>query len=246
VIVSAPARLSVTVGGDTLSRDIRRMPGNSRLGVTDGRSRKRKRCQLKARAPWPSSTGTRGRRHSRRPARRPRKRRRHLRPRSPPRHQGRRLGTPLRRHPRHRRQRPQAAGQRGRCDLRQLARPPALQHRPHRPRPDGVLTVVALAQKAGVPRNALTPRHTDLKNEFDQRVKGGSVDNEDGARLRATIASLRKTIEDRNKELARLRTDVPALVPSAAQPGKQQLRDTHAAGGSVLPFPGRAAARPRG
>ena len=33
-------------------------------------------------------------------------------------------------------------------------------------RSNGALTVVALAQEAGVPRNALTQRHTDLKNEF--------------------------------------------------------------------------------
>jgi hypothetical protein len=30
---------------------------------------------------------------------------------------------------------------------------------------NGALTIVALAQEAQVPRNALTQRHTDLKNE---------------------------------------------------------------------------------
>ena len=33
-------------------------------------------------------------------------------------------------------------------------------------RSNGALTIVALAQEADVPRNALTQRHTDLKNEF--------------------------------------------------------------------------------
>ena len=33
-------------------------------------------------------------------------------------------------------------------------------------RSNGALTIVALATKAGVPRNALTQRHTDLKDEF--------------------------------------------------------------------------------
>jgi hypothetical protein len=33
-------------------------------------------------------------------------------------------------------------------------------------RSNGALTVVALATEAGVPRNALTQRHTDLKDEF--------------------------------------------------------------------------------
>jgi hypothetical protein len=43
---------------------------------------------------------------------------------------------------------------------------------------NGALTVVALAQEADVPRNALTQRHTDLKNEFYQRVKerGGPLE----------------------------------------------------------------------
>lgn len=36
---------------------------------------------------------------------------------------------------------------------------------------DGALTIVALAQKAGVPRNALTQRHLDLRNDFCAQVK---------------------------------------------------------------------------
>jgi hypothetical protein len=77
---------------------------------------------------------------------------------------------------------------------------------------NGALTVVALAMEAGVPRNALTQRHTDLKTEFYQRVRERGADNEDEARLRATIARLRKTIDGKNRELAQLRADVPALV----------------------------------
>jgi hypothetical protein len=73
-------------------------------------------------------------------------------------------------------------------------------------RSNGALTVVALAIEADVPRNALTQRHTDLKDEFYQRIKERGADNADGARLRATIARLRKTIANKNKELAQLRT----------------------------------------
>jgi len=113
-------------------------------------------------------------------------------------------------------------------------------------RSDGALTVVALAMEAGVPRNALTQRHTDLKNEFYQRVKERGADNEDEARLRATIARLRKTIDGKNRELAQLRADVPALVRAVNQLTleNQQLRDARA-GGSVVPFPRRVPARPR-
>ena len=113
-------------------------------------------------------------------------------------------------------------------------------------RSDGALTVVALAIEAGVPRNALTQRHTDLKNEFYQRIKEHGAGNEDEARLRATIARLRKTIEAKNRELAQLRADVPALVRAVSQltMENQQLRDARA-GSTVIPFPSRTPARPR-
>lgn len=84
-------------------------------------------------------------------------------------------------------------------------------------RSNGALTVVALAIEAGVPRNALTQRHTDLKDEFYQRIRERGADNADEARLRATIAQLRKTIASKNKELAQLRADVPALVRAVNQ-----------------------------
>ncbi len=115
-------------------------------------------------------------------------------------------------------------------------------------RSNGALTVVALAIEAGVSRNALTQRHTDLKDEFYQRIRDRGAANEDEARLRATIARLRQTIANKNKELAQLRADVPALVRAVNQltMENQQLRDVHAgAGGSIIPFPGRAPARPR-
>jgi hypothetical protein len=114
-------------------------------------------------------------------------------------------------------------------------------------RSNGALTVVALALEAGVPRNALTQRHTDLKNEFYQRVKEKGTDNGDEVRLRATIARLKKTIAAKNRELAQLRADVPALVRAVNQLTleNQQLRDMRATGGTVVPFPGRAPARPR-
>jgi septal ring factor EnvC (AmiA/AmiB activator) len=114
-------------------------------------------------------------------------------------------------------------------------------------RSNGALTVVALALEAGVPRNALTQRHTDLKNEFYQRIKEHGADNEDETRLRATISKLRQTIASKNRELAQLRADVPALVRAVSQLTleNQQLRDMRTADGSVVPFPGRVPARPR-
>jgi hypothetical protein len=114
-------------------------------------------------------------------------------------------------------------------------------------RSNGALTIVALAIEAGVPRNALTQRHTDLKDEFYQRIKEQGLANEDEARLRTTIAQLNRTIAAKNKELTRLRADVPALVRAVHQLTleNQQLRDTYASTASVVPLPRHAPARPR-
>lgn len=100
---------------------------------------------------------------------------------------------------------------------------------------NGALTVVALAIEAGVPRNALTQRHTDLKDEFYQRIRERGADNGDEARLRATIAKLRQTIANKNKELAQLRADVPALVRavSTLTMELQEARDEITALGNV-------------
>ncbi|MFI9452601.1 hypothetical protein [Amycolatopsis sp. NPDC052450] len=73
-------------------------------------------------------------------------------------------------------------------------------------------TIMALAHEAGVPRNALTPRHTDLKTEFYTRVRERAGTSEVEDRPRATITRLKNTIANKNTELKQLRADVPALV----------------------------------
>ncbi len=52
-------------------------------------------------------------------------------------------------------------------------------------RSNGALNIVALAQEAGVPRNALTQRHVDLNNDFYAQVKarGQAPDSETRLRL---------------------------------------------------------------
>ncbi|MEU3862521.1 hypothetical protein AB0F03_35210 [Streptomyces sp. NPDC028722] len=52
---------------------------------------------------------------------------------------------------------------------------------------DGALTIVAVAQDAQVPRNALTQRHPDLKNDFYARVKERGQPTDSGRRLRKKI-----------------------------------------------------------
>lgn len=81
----------------------------------------------------------------------------------------------------------------------------------------GALTIVALAQEARVPRNALTQRHPDLRNEFYAHVKKRGATPDTEVRLRAEITRLKKTITNQNKELTQLRKDVPALVRALNQ-----------------------------
>ncbi|MGV9884852.1 hypothetical protein [Streptomyces sp. NPDC003006] len=81
----------------------------------------------------------------------------------------------------------------------------------------GALTIVALAIEAQVPRNALTQRHPDLRNEFNTHVKERGAVPDTEARLRAKIVQLKETLANKNEELARLREDVPALVRALNQ-----------------------------
>lgn len=76
-------------------------------------------------------------------------------------------------------------------------------------RSNGALPIVALAVEAGVSRSALTQRHTDLKNEFYNRVRacGGTPD------------SASRSAD--GEEIAHLKADVE---PSSALRTKQQAR----------------------
>ena len=86
-------------------------------------------------------------------------------------------------------------------------------------RSNGALTVVALAIEAGVPRNALTQRHTDLKDEFYQRIKERGADNGDEARLRATIASSGRRSPTRTRNSpSSAPTSPPSSAPSTSSP----------------------------
>jgi septal ring factor EnvC (AmiA/AmiB activator) len=82
---------------------------------------------------------------------------------------------------------------------------------------NGALTIVALAIEAQVPRNALTQRHPDLRNEFYAHVRERGAVPDTEARLRSTIVKLKQTIANKNEELGRLREDVPVLVRALSQ-----------------------------
>ncbi|MFB6502066.1 MULTISPECIES: hypothetical protein [unclassified Streptomyces] len=96
---------------------------------------------------------------------------------------------------------------------------------------NGALTIVALAQEAQVPRNALTQRHLDLKNEFYEKVRARGATPDSEKRLRRQVTKLKELRAADAEELAALRADVEALVGALhqAQMENRQLRQRLAA-----------------
>ncbi len=91
---------------------------------------------------------------------------------------------------------------------------------------NGALTVVALAEEAQVPRNALTQRHLDLKNEFYDKVRARGQMPDSEKRLRQQIVKLKELRAKDAEELDQLRADVQGLVRALNQLSleTQQLR----------------------
>ncbi|QUW78559.1 hypothetical protein SMIR_04955 [Streptomyces mirabilis] len=81
----------------------------------------------------------------------------------------------------------------------------------------GALTIVALAEEAGVPRNALTQRHPDLKNDFYAQVRARGQMPDSEIRLRKQIVKLKELRAKDATELAQLRADVDHLVRAVNQ-----------------------------
>ncbi|WP_125261833.1 hypothetical protein [Streptomyces alboflavus] len=81
----------------------------------------------------------------------------------------------------------------------------------------GALTIVALAQEAQVPRNALTQRHPDLRNGFYDKVRQRGQVPDAEKRLRKQIVKLKELRAADAEELAQLREDVAGLVRTVNQ-----------------------------
>ncbi|MDI3424233.1 hypothetical protein [Streptomyces luteolus] len=91
---------------------------------------------------------------------------------------------------------------------------------------NGALTVVALATEAGVPRNALTQRHQDLKNEFYEHVRARGEIPDSEKRLRARVVKLKEQHAEHLKEIEELKNANEILVRALhqAQMENRQLR----------------------
>ncbi|WP_051596684.1 hypothetical protein [Curtobacterium sp. UNCCL17] len=116
-------------------------------------------------------------------------------------------------------------------------------------RSNGALTVVALAEEAGVKRHMLTHRHTDLKDEFYLRVRAQGSVPESEVKLRAQLQevtrqrdSARETVKRLTSELSRLRRinnvlEVDAFLKEHGQQTEQL--------NPVRQLPGRPRSAPR-
>lgn len=63
-------------------------------------------------------------------------------------------------------------------------------------RSSGSLTIVALAEEAGVKRHLLTHRHTDLRDEFYDRVRAQGRSPHSEIKLRAEVEKLKKIVSN--------------------------------------------------
>ncbi|CAM5385504.1 hypothetical protein [Streptomyces viridochromogenes] len=84
-------------------------------------------------------------------------------------------------------------------------------------RSNGALTIVALAMEADVPRNALTQRHLDLKNEFYEKVRARGEMPDSEKRLRRQLVKAKELRAEALKEINRLKADNEALVGALHQ-----------------------------
>ncbi|MFI6495005.1 hypothetical protein [Streptomyces sp. NPDC050564] len=101
---------------------------------------------------------------------------------------------------------------------------------------NGALTIVAVAQEAQVPRNALTQRHPDLKNDFYAKVKERGQPTDSERRLRKKITKLKELRAADKEQLAQLATDVENLVRVVNQLTleNRQLRQQLATPGPIV------------
>ncbi|MFF2408975.1 hypothetical protein [Streptomyces sp. NPDC058092] len=84
-------------------------------------------------------------------------------------------------------------------------------------RSNGALTIVALATEADVPRNALTQRHLDLKNEFYEKVRARGEMPDSEKRLRRQLVKAKELRAQALKEIGQLKADNEALVGALHQ-----------------------------
>jgi septal ring factor EnvC (AmiA/AmiB activator) len=79
-------------------------------------------------------------------------------------------------------------------------------------RSSGALTVVSLAEEAGVKRHVLTHRHTDLKDLFYAQVRARGQVPDSERRLRAELDTTRRRLAEANERINTLQNDNDTLA----------------------------------
>jgi hypothetical protein len=102
-------------------------------------------------------------------------------------------------------------------------------------RSNGALTVVALAQEAGVKRHVLTHRHTDLKDLFNAQVRALGRVPDSERRLRQELDTTRHRLAEASERIRNLENDNDALarivnvLATENEQFRDQLQDTSSA-----------------
>ena len=102
----------------------------------------------------------------------------------------------------------------------------------------GPLTVVRLAEAAGVKRWVLTHQHPDLMRDFQHRAAHINRDNPEVLKLRQRITELdehNKQLRARNRELTDLVDRYAQVINELARRQERHAEPT----AEVIPFPGR-------
>ncbi|MDX2728030.1 MULTISPECIES: hypothetical protein [unclassified Streptomyces] len=84
-------------------------------------------------------------------------------------------------------------------------------------RSNGALTIVDLATEGDVPRNALTQRHLDLKNEFYEQVRARGEMPDSEKRLRRQLVKAKELRAQALMKIEQLTADNEALVGALHQ-----------------------------
>ncbi|GIF01532.1 hypothetical protein [Paractinoplanes rishiriensis] len=94
-------------------------------------------------------------------------------------------------------------------------------------RSSGALTVVALAEEAGVKRHVLTHRHTDLKDLFYAQVRARGQVPDSERRLRQELETTKCRLAEANERLKTLRDDnnMLARIMNVLASENAQFRD---------------------
>ncbi|WBM80177.1 hypothetical protein KIV56_00890 [Cryobacterium breve] len=108
-------------------------------------------------------------------------------------------------------------------------------------RSDGALTIVSLAEEAGLKRHYLTHKHTDLRDEFYARVRAQGKVPESEVKLRQQLKGVEARLEAARRQLqvATQERDALLRLNNLLATENRQLTAAHREPNSIIPFNSR-------